>query len=153
MFFVGTHVHFVGILRHRMLILPAHWHSEASTCSCATLQFVVRGESVDFHWLFCRVHSSLHTSCLLTSTNIATVFCESAFEGGNWALVRRVKQGTTWHTATDDLAGTAVYGTYGTATSDSTFSIAYSSWITPTTELLFISGKCRPCASEHLPHP
>ena len=67
--------------------------------------------------------------------------------------MRRVKRGTTWHPATDDLAGTAVYGTYGTATSDSTFSIAYSSWITPTTELLFMSGKCRPCTNEHLLHP
>jgi hypothetical protein len=55
-------------------------------------------------------------------------------------LVRRVKQGTTWHPATDDLAGTAVYGTYGTATSDSTFSVVYSSWVKPTTEFLFITG-------------
>ena len=92
----------------------------------------------------------MHTSCLLTSTNIATVFCESAFEGGNWALVRRVKQGPTWHPATDDLAGTAVYGTYGTATSDSTFSIAFSAWITQTTEFLFMSGKCRPYASAYV---
>jgi hypothetical protein len=82
-----------------------------------------------------------------------SVVCESAFEGGGWALVRRVKQGSTWHPATDDLAGTDVYGTYGTATSDSTFSIAFSAWIKQTTEFLFISGKCRPCASELLFHP
>jgi hypothetical protein len=69
------------------------------------------------------------------------IFCESVFEGGSWALVRRVKQGSTWHPATDDLKGTDVYGTYGTATSDATFSIAFASWITPATEILFITGK------------
>jgi hypothetical protein len=51
-----------------------------------------------------------------------------------------VKQGTTWHPATDDLRGTDVYGTYGTATSDATFSIAFASIITPTTEILLITG-------------
>ena len=90
------------------------------------------------------------TNALSTSLKFSiaspAVVCDHAFEGGNWALVRRVKQGSTWHPATDDLMGTDVYGTYGTATSDSTFSVAFSAWITPTTELLFISGKCRSCA-------
>jgi len=29
-----------------------------------------------------------------------------------WKLVRRVQSGSTWHPADDNLAGTAVYGTY-----------------------------------------
>ena len=52
-------------------------------------------------------------------------------------LVRRVKQGATWHPANDDLRGTEVYGTYGTPNSDSTFSI---SWQGLGTELLLTTG-------------
>ena len=52
-------------------------------------------------------------------------------------LVRRVKQGKTWHPATDDLKGTHAYGTYGTPSSDSTFSIA---WQGLGTELLLTTG-------------
>ena len=68
--------------------------------------------------------------------------CESSFQGGGWVLVRRVRQGsTTWHPATDDLAGTqAAYGTYGSATSDATFGIPYSSWVSSSTEFLFATG-------------
>ena len=67
--------------------------------------------------------------------------CDSNFQGGGWALVRRVKQGSTWHPASDDLRGTAEYGTYGTATSDASFSVQYSSWLTLTSEMLFITGE------------
>ncbi len=52
-------------------------------------------------------------------------------------LVRRVKQGSTWHPSNDDLRGTDVYGTYGTPISDSTFSIAWQVW---GTELLLTTG-------------
>jgi hypothetical protein len=52
-------------------------------------------------------------------------------------LVRRVKQGSTWHPATDNLRGTDVYGTYGTPLSDTTFSIAWQVW---GTELLLTTG-------------
>jgi hypothetical protein len=45
-------------------------------------------------------------------------------------LVRRVKQGQSWHQATDNLAGTQAYGTYGTPTSDSSFSLAWNSFVT-----------------------
>jgi hypothetical protein len=55
-------------------------------------------------------------------------------------LVRRVRQGSAWHPATDDLRGTDVYGTYGTATSDSTFSIKWTT--TASTEFLFATGLC-----------
>ncbi len=51
-------------------------------------------------------------------------------------LVRRVKQGSVWHPANDDLEGNMVYGTYGTPISDSTFSITFSGW----TELLLTTG-------------
>ncbi len=66
--------------------------------------------------------------------------CENQFEGGGWVLVRRVKAGSKWHPATDDLRGTDAYGIYGTTTSDSTFSIAYSSWVTLSTPFLFMTG-------------
>ena len=68
--------------------------------------------------------------------------CDTSFQGGGWVLVRRVRQGsTTWHPATDDLAGTqAAYGTYGSATSDATFGIPYSSWVSSSTEFLFATG-------------
>jgi hypothetical protein len=56
-------------------------------------------------------------------------------------LVRRVKQGSTWHPATDDLRGTAEYGTYGSATSDATFSVKFSSWLNLTSAMLFITGE------------
>jgi hypothetical protein len=64
-------------------------------------------------------------------------FCEDSFQGGGWVLVRRVKQGSTWHQSTDNLQGTSVYGTYGTPTSDLTFSIAWQGW---GTELLLTTG-------------
>ena len=55
------------------------------------------------------------------------------FQGKKWTLVRRVKQGPSWHPATDELLGTDEYGTYcgqrGAAkhcdTSDATFSIPF----------------------------
>ncbi len=74
--------------------------------------------------------------------DVAQYFCENSFEGGGWALVRRVKQGSTWHPATDNLAGTDTYGTPGTSTSDSTFSLPFASLITSDqTQFLFASGE------------
>jgi hypothetical protein len=77
------------------------------------------------------------TSEFIPSVKIS---CENEFEGGNWALVRRVRQSSTWHPATDALTGKDVYGTYGLGNADSTFSIDYSSWVNSSTEFLFITG-------------
>ena len=42
---------------------------------------------------------------------------------GEWEFVRRVKSGSSWHPATDNLSGTEEYGTYvNDPTIDSTFS-------------------------------
>jgi hypothetical protein len=73
--------------------------------------------------------------------------CESSFQGGGWVLVRRVRQGSTsWHPATDNLAGTqAAYGVYGSATSDATFGVPYSSWVSGSTEFLFATGLLELC--------
>ncbi len=69
-------------------------------------------------------------------------FCESSFQGGSWALVRRVKQGSSWHPATDNLAGThTAYGTYGSPTDETTFNVVFSSMVTSNTEFLFMTGK------------
>jgi len=58
-------------------------------------------------------------------------------DGGGWRLVRRVKQGTTWHPATDSLAGTETYGTYTSDyTADETFSVPFGDF----DEFLFASG-------------
>jgi hypothetical protein len=68
-------------------------------------------------------------------------YCDNQLDGGGWALVRRVKQGATWHPATDHLAGTqAAYGNYGGPTFDETFGRPYSSWVTTSTEFLFTTG-------------
>ncbi len=82
-----------------------------------------------------------------------TYQCDDDFQGGGWALVRRVKQGTVWHPATDNLAGFDVYGTYGSATSSSTFSVPFSAWVSDSTEYLFSTGtiqskKCK-CVHEY----
>ncbi len=52
--------------------------------------------------------------------------------------MRRTPAFTVWHEATDDLAGTDVYGVYGGETSDSMFSIAWNTWTF--TEMLFMTG-------------
>ncbi len=71
---------------------------------------------------------------------IRNVICENYFEGGGWALVRRVAQGSTWHEAADNLAGYANYGTPSTADSLVSFSIPFGGSVTSTTELLFATG-------------
>ena len=69
---------------------------------------------------------------------------EKSFEGGGWALVRRVKEGNTWHPANDSLHGTSVYGNYGTSVSDSTFSVDFAAFgITSDTVFLFATGALR----------
>jgi hypothetical protein len=72
--------------------------------------------------------------------------CDNDFEGGGWWLVRRVKQGTTWHPATDDLRGTDVYGlaSYsapGWDVSTATFSLEFASMITSETLFLIANGQ------------
>jgi hypothetical protein len=69
-------------------------------------------------------------------------FCDNLMDGGGWALVRRVKQGSEWHPATDNLAGTQpAYGNYGGPTFDETFGRPYSTWVTESTEFLFMTGE------------
>jgi hypothetical protein len=90
-------------------------------------------------WLIaCFVMILLLTRVLRTAL---TYNCINDFEGGGWALVRRVKQGTTWHPATDDLKGTAAYGSYSTARADATFSKHFASMLTSdATQFLFATG-------------
>ncbi len=68
-------------------------------------------------------------------------FCEDNFEGGGWALVRRVRQGSTWHPARDNLRGTEAYGVADSSTSGATFSLPFASLITSDeTLVLFATG-------------
>lgn len=55
-----------------------------------------------------------------------SVYCDMAFEGGGWTLVRRTKAGTAWFPLSDNLAGSS-YGTYvADPVANATFSLAYS---------------------------
>jgi hypothetical protein len=68
-------------------------------------------------------------------------YCESTFEGGSWHLVRRVKQGRSWHPVNDNLRGTALaYGQYGGPTFDASFGIPFAEWLRNSTEMLFMTG-------------
>jgi hypothetical protein len=87
-------------------------------------------------------HDSLAFSHLSGLLIAVQYFCEDKFEGGGWALVRRVKVGSTWHPATDNLAGIDIYGTPGSSTSDLTFSLPFLSLITSNqTQFLFATGQ------------
>ena len=62
-------------------------------------------------------------------------------DGGGWTLVRRVPAGTTWHAATDNCAGTAVYGTMTTDwQGSSSFSIVFEEAVPGYDEMLFATG-------------
>ena len=54
--------------------------------------------------------------------------------------MRRVKQGTTWHPANDNLAGTYAFGTFPLDFSVDTFSIPFSTLVNQNTQMLFRSG-------------
>jgi hypothetical protein len=75
-----------------------------------------------------------------TPTRPTGLYCEDSFEGGGWALVRHVSKNTNvWHEATDNLAGTQAYGSYGTPTSAFSFSLAWSTLV-EAKEFLFMTG-------------
>ncbi len=66
--------------------------------------------------------------------------CNSAFEGGNWLLVRFKSLSSSslrWHRANDGLRGTDVYGYPGQAE----YSVHFSDLMTPDSELLFAIGE------------
>ena len=60
--------------------------------------------------------------------------------------MRRVKKGTVWHAAKDNLRGTASYGTKNARiTDDSSFSIPYVTNVWVATEFLFMIGMFEAC--------
>jgi hypothetical protein len=79
--------------------------------------------------------------------------CNNDFEGGGWALVRRVKKGSTWFAASDNLRGTAVYGLQNSRVNDnSAFSIPYSTNVWAGTEFLFMIGTYQITSVYHIDH-
>ncbi len=99
--------------------------------------------SLSLHQFLLACRSSRCALCLHGIFRVVVAFqffCENNFEGGGWALVRRVKQGSKWHPATDNLAGNDFYGTAGSSTSDSTFSLPFAYLISNETLLLLASG-------------
>ncbi len=65
--------------------------------------------------------------------------CNSAFEGGDWLLVRYkslTSDDRRWYQATDGLRGTDVYGYPG----QSEYSVYFRDLMKPESELLFVIG-------------
>ena len=63
--------------------------------------------------------------------------------GGEWVRVRHVPAGNVWHQATDDLAGTDVYGTEGVDSAP--WSVNFASKLPAGctySEFLFSTGDC-----------
>jgi len=68
--------------------------------------------------------------------------CEAAAAGqGGWQLVRHVGPGNSWHPATDQLTGSAVYGTPSGPTSSEAWSVKFD--LGEVTEFLFSTGDCQ----------
>lgn len=65
----------------------------------------------------------------------------AAIDGGQWQLVRHVPAGSTWHNATDQLAGIEEYGNpSGGESSPTAFSVRFDA--TDFNQFLFASGGC-----------
>ena len=82
--------------------------------------------------------SSLFLNLFFTHVDVQLT-CNSAFEGGDWLLVRHSSfSGTTpkWYRATDGLRGTDVYGYPG----QSEYSVYFRDLMKPESELLFVVG-------------
>ena len=59
---------------------------------------------------------------------------------GPWLLVRKIKQGTVWYPATDDLAGTERYPASFTTAPDTDFSLLFVQWPALDRKFLFATG-------------
>ncbi len=80
------------------------------------------------------------------ATYNTAITCNNNFESGGWALVRRVKKGSSWHPATDNLRGMAFYGIRNSKmTEGSVFSIPYANILWDGTEMLFTFGSLLWC--------
>ena len=114
-------------------------HSDSTTsrteepmCLCATTKCAVRDHS------FFLLPFDFTRTCAWTTA----ISCNNDFSDGGWALVRRVRKGTTWYNSTDNLIGKESFGiTTSKLTEDRSFSIPYNTWITPNLEFLFSTGK------------
>jgi hypothetical protein len=94
------------------------------------------------NYIVCRTVSFNSYTCFSTKRSLfLALTCNNAFEGGGWALVRRVNKGNTWFAANDNLRGTAEYGVQNSRINDdSAFSILYSTNVWAGTEFLFMIG-------------
>jgi hypothetical protein len=85
--------------------------------------------------------------------DIVALTCNNDFEGGGWALVRRVKKGTVWHASKDNLRGTASYGMINARINDdSSFSVPYVTNVWTGTEFLFMIGTLHAGSRANLPN-
>jgi hypothetical protein len=147
----SMHLPYYGDSQVRRGQLPRHvWeplarNAAARRCQCLRAQLHRLPYAFQSKYYFLFVPHAL--SCLTALT------CTNDFEGGGWALVRRVKKGSVWHAAKDNLRGTASYGTKNARiTDDSSFSIPYVTNVWAATEFLFMIGMllCMLCVQAHL---
>ncbi len=129
-----------------------HRYAEASASEATLLgstDLLLAGGANVFvrNYLICRTCLFLYMwvelcSSFASSISISVALsCNNDFEGGGWALVRRVKKGSTWYAANDNLRGTARYGIENSRITDnSAFSIPYSTNLWIGTEFLFMMG-------------
>lgn len=82
---------------------------------------------------------------LLCEGDECTVECDGGGDiitpitGSGWKHVRHVPQGSNWHPATDDLMGTASYGSHLVETAPWTVPFSH----VPFVEFLFVTGDCQ----------
>ena len=70
--------------------------------------------------------------------------CGYEIDDGGWELVRHAPSGTTWHTSTDKLQGTDLYGPSSEGPeSTSAWSVDFETKSPNFDEFLFASGNCK----------
>jgi hypothetical protein len=89
--------------------------------------------------VICFHDATLYLSSNAAIASFSAYHCLQDMEGGQWALLRRVAAGSSWHPAVDDLRGWHSYGSYGLGT----FSANFLFMINPDAELLFTTGMWR----------
>jgi hypothetical protein len=77
---------------------------------------------------------------LLTVAQVSLIAGPITPDSPGWTLVRHADTVGGWHPIDDNLAGTAVYGTFGTETSAGDFSINFETAVSGWNQILFMFG-------------
>ena len=87
------------------------------------------------------IYLFLSNKVYIYDTNEYRSKCDASVVGDGWKLVRHVPAGALWHTATDNLRGTSIYGTWSLNNDASLFSIKFEH--INYNEYLFATGNCK----------